>query len=137
MAQGFTVFDADLKLLHFNEQFASLFGFPPGFLRIGMHWEEIARYRAEQGQYGAAGDSDEAILEERMERSRDQSERTGERALPNGTVYVYHRKTMPGGAFVTTYTDITERKEAEQQIVAQANPSRGHVTKHVPGHRGL
>jgi PAS domain S-box-containing protein len=116
MSQGVAVFDKDFKLRHFNEHFARLFNFPPDFLRIGRSWNEIARYRFDHGQYGDGdgGGDDSATFEEHFKRSRDHGDRTGERALPDGTVYVYHRQSMPGGGFVTTYTDITERKAAEK-----------------------
>ena len=34
--------------------------------------------------------------------------------MPNGTIIAFNREPMPGGGTVTTYTDITERKRAEE-----------------------
>ncbi len=130
MSQGMAVFDAEFRLLHFNKHYANLFGFPPDFLRIGLYWEEVARFRSEQGQFAEGGDiarhhaerdqysegDDKAIRNKRSEWFHAQPERIVERTLPNGTVYVAHRKPMPGGGVVTTYTDITDRKKAEDDL---------------------
>jgi len=130
MAQGVAVFDGDLKLVSFNEHYANLFDFPPDFLKIGQSWEEIARYRAEHGQYAEGGNIDQYIRERSdygsapdevnrknsLEGLYAAKERTAERTLPNGTVYVAHRKAMRGGGMVTTYTDITDRKTAEEAV---------------------
>ncbi len=39
-----------------------------------------------------------------------------EQSMVNGTVLEVRRDPMPGGGFVSTYTDITERKQAAQQL---------------------
>ncbi len=130
MSQGMAVFDANFRLVHFNNHYVTLFGLPPGFLRIGMHWKEVARYRAEHGQFAEGGDiarfqseqaptsegDDKALSDEGLDWYHAQPERIVERTLPNGTVYIAHRKPMPGGGVVTTYTDITERKKAEDEL---------------------
>ncbi len=118
MAQGVVVYDADERLLAFNAQYESLIGFPPGFLQIGMHIEETLRYLAESGQLGPGDPED--LCRERLKRFRTGSEKVGERTLAHGTAYMYHRKKLPGGGFVTTFTDLTKQKSAEQKISAQA-----------------
>ena len=117
MAQGVAVYDDDERLSAFNGQFAEMFGFPPGFLRRGMHLEEVVRQRVASGQLGP-GDPEEAF-QEQLRRFRAESERTGERTLADGTSYMYQRKNLPNGGFVTTFTDLTVQKQAEQHILAQ------------------
>jgi PAS domain S-box-containing protein len=118
MAQGIAVYDADLKLVAFNEDFVEMFGFPPGFLRPGIPYEEVTRFRARKGLFGD-GDVEE-LVRVRLERARELDERWHERTLPDGTVYMLHRKRMPDGGFVSTYTDITELKRAEEEIARKS-----------------
>jgi PAS domain-containing protein len=118
MAQGVVVYDTDERLISFNGQYEKLMGFPPGFLHRGMHLEEMLQYLAESGQLGP-GDPQE-LCREMLKRFRTGTEKTGERCLADGTTYIYHRKILPGGGFVTTFTDLTGQKKAEQQILAQA-----------------
>jgi PAS domain S-box-containing protein len=118
MAQGFTVIDGDCRLMAFNQQYAALIGYPQGFLRIGMPLEEMIRFRAEQGHLGP-GDT-EALVRDRLEQFKTGSENATERRLPNGTTYLYHRKNLPRGGTVTTFTDLTEQKKAQEKISVQS-----------------
>ena len=114
MTQGVVVYGADERLVSFNGQYAKMIGYPPGFLRTGMHLEKIMRYCAESGQLGP-GDPEE-ICRERLKRFRTGSEKVGERTLADGTAYIYHRKKLPGGGFITTFTDLPKQPKAERRI---------------------
>lgn len=118
MAQGFTVVDSKGRLMAFNHQYEKLIGYPPGFLRRGMPLEDMIRYRAAQGHLGN-GDPDD-LVRDRVDIIREGVEAVRSRTLPNGTSYIYHRKRLPGGGIVTTFTDLTEQKEAERKIAAQS-----------------
>ncbi|MBT3792541.1 MAG: PAS domain-containing protein [Rhodospirillales bacterium] len=119
LSQGVVVFDGDMRLTRYNEQYAKLFNLPPELLHIGLSTEGIIRYRTERGDYGE-GDV-EKIIKDRFERAKNSSERSDERTLPNGMVYIHNRQPMPGGGCVVTYTDITERKRVEQEAGKQSH----------------
>jgi PAS domain S-box-containing protein len=123
IAQGVVVFDADARLVSFNQQYADFFDFPPNFLKPGMPIADIIRHRAETGFYGD-GNIEEQI-NHHIERAAIRTERTEERSLPCGTAYVYHRKPMREGGFVVTYTDITEQKDTERRLRASEEKFRG------------
>ncbi len=118
MSQGISVYDADLKLVAFNQQYIDLTDFPPGFLRRGMPYEEIARFKAERGDYGP-GDVDEHVRKRVLARRARKPNRKV-RTLPNGKVSLYRRHVLPDGGYVAIFTDITERKRAEQQIAKKS-----------------
>ncbi len=116
MSQGISVYDAELKLVAFNRRFVELFRYPPDFLYIGKPYEDIARFKARRGDYGP-GDV------ERHVRDRVMIKRSGvvlrhEFTLPSGTVIAASRETMPDGGSVTTFTDITRPKRAEEALRA-------------------
>lgn len=114
MAQGYVVYDADLRLLAFNDQYREIFGFAPGVLRAGMSLEEVIRQRGIG--WANATRSPEERVRAYTERSKENTERTRERQLANGRTYIYHRKPLPNGGFITTYTDITDRKVMEDEM---------------------
>jgi PAS domain S-box-containing protein len=123
MAQGVVVYDTDERLMSFNDQYAKMMGFPPGFLKRGMHLEEMIRYCAESGILGP-GDPEE-IYRERLERFRI----TGEKVVPPQEASrrrFRHHLHGPHQA---------EKRGTENFRAGGA--SRGHVPKHVPGCRGL
>jgi PAS domain S-box-containing protein len=114
MAEGIAVYDSDLKLIAYNQIFAEVYEFPPGFIQLGLPYEKISRHVAECGHYGV-GDVEEQVRI-RLERARGgvpvQLERTG----TNGKTIAVWRNPLPGGGFVNTYTDVTERKRADEAL---------------------
>jgi diguanylate cyclase (GGDEF)-like protein/PAS domain S-box-containing protein len=110
-----SLFDADLKLLACNAQFKTLLDLPTHlFARPALNFEDIIRYNTERGEYGS-GDVEERVAAI-VARARDFQPHHLERARPNGTVLEVRGTPLPGGGFVTTYTDITERKRAEERV---------------------
>ena len=114
MSQGISVYDGDTRLIAFNRKFSEIFGFPAGFLRAGLSYEQVARFIAEQGDYGP-GEVD-TLVRERVERARSGEVRRLERRVPDGTVLSIWRNPLPGGGFVTTFTDITDIKQTEEEL---------------------
>ncbi|MCZ6813418.1 MAG: PAS-domain containing protein [Alphaproteobacteria bacterium] len=114
MSHGITVHDADGRLIAFNQNSVKLRDYPPGYIRLGMTNEETYRYKAERGYYGP-GDV-ESIVAERINRNSRKIHRLRERVREDGTVIAIHRQPMPEGGYVTTYTDITERKNIEREV---------------------
>ena len=119
MEQGFAVYDGDHRLVSYNRQFVDLFSFPPGFLRLGMAYEEIIRYRAERGDYGEV-DVEEKVKYRLEQRSKKIQRRSSKFSLPDGTVFVAHRRLMPDGGIIVTYSDITALQRAEQEAVEKS-----------------
>jgi two-component system cell cycle sensor histidine kinase PleC len=114
MSQAIVVYDGDLRLTAFNHRYVELCDYPPGFLRLGMSYEEVARFRAERGDYGP-GDVEEQVRKH-VRKRRERRPNTRERAWPNGKVTTMRRDVLPDGGYVTTFSDITERKRAEAAV---------------------
>jgi signal transduction histidine kinase len=115
MGDGIMMVDAELRLVEWNISFPELTGVPRKALRIGVDMEEILRAQALAGEFGDV-DVDAEVTR------RIASLRTGsnagmtQRRRPNGRVLELRRNPLPGGGFVTLYTDITERLAMEQRL---------------------
>ncbi|WP_341908837.1 PAS domain-containing protein [Polaromonas sp. YR568] len=110
-----SVFDAKLELVAHNRNFQTMLGFPRElFASPRAAFERFIRFNAEQGEYGD-GDLD-AKVRDIVARASEPSVHRFERTRPNGLTLEIQGAPMPGGGFVTTYTDISERKRSEQAL---------------------
>ena len=111
---GITVMDAGLEVVKYNRQFKAMLGFPDSLLVPPNPLEKFIRFNAERGEYGAV-DVENAVREA-MDKARQQVAHCFERSRPDGTVLEVKGSPLPGGGFVTSYTDITDRKRDEAEI---------------------
>jgi diguanylate cyclase (GGDEF)-like protein/PAS domain S-box-containing protein len=110
-----SVVDADLRLLTCNRQFGRLLDLPDWLLqKPGVGFGDVVLYNAQRGDYGPGDPEQQAAA--LVERARSFQAHRFERVRPNGTVLEIRGEPMPGGGFVTTYLDITARKQAEEEI---------------------
>ena len=112
--QGITMVDKDLRTIALNHRFLELLGFPPERFARGFHMEEAFRFNAERGEYGP-GDVEEQVRQ-RVGLARRFEPHAFERVRPDGTVIAIRGKPLPGGGFVSTYTDVTEQKRTERAL---------------------
>ena len=128
MPDGILVVDGDFRLVEWNDHFPEFAGVPSGMLRVGQDLSDVLRAQAEAGEFGPV-DVD-AEVERRMDLLRSGGS-TGviERTRPNGNTMELRRNLLPEGGFVTLYTDVTARRQAEIQMrQAQKMEAVGHLT---------
>ncbi|MDR7152642.1 PAS domain S-box-containing protein [Hydrogenophaga palleronii] len=125
MPCALSAFDADLRLVAWNQQFVSLLSLESLFEKGVPSFEDILRLNASRGEYGDG--PVEPKIQEMLERARHPVPHRFERVRPNGTPLEVRGTPMPGGGFVTTYTDMSERKRAEQDIARSEALLRGAI----------
>ncbi|MCJ8053035.1 EAL domain-containing protein [Shinella curvata] len=118
MTQGLCLFDKDERLLIANKRYSELFNFPEGRIQPGMTLREIV----DQGVADVFVDPD--IWKPRARdmyarrRAAIQANDGGAivEKLSNGVSVQLRYRTLPDGAWVATYEDISERLRSEEQI---------------------
>lgn len=113
LMQGVSVFDNTLRLVAWNDRFVDLLDLPDWLVQPGAELGEYLRFRAERGDYGHDGTAAAAL---RLEAARQCRPLQSDQVLPNGRILEVRRDPMPDGGSVTTYTDITERKESAEAL---------------------
>jgi diguanylate cyclase (GGDEF)-like protein/PAS domain S-box-containing protein len=114
MTQGLVMFNGDARLVLWNQRYIEMYGLSPDVVKTGCSHLELVKHRKEIGilagdpethcqqvrSRGAAGDSWSFVFE-----------------FPDGrgAIQVIHRP-LPGGGWVSTHEDITERLRAQSQI---------------------
>ncbi len=111
ITQGVSVVDQDLRLIAWNGVYRDLFDYPPDLIRVGRPIEDLIRYNAERGEMGP-GEA-EAQVTRRLEFLRAGGPHAFERVNRDGRALKIVGNPMPGGGYVTTFTDITAEKRAE------------------------
>lgn len=115
LPSGVTLFDPDLQMIACNEQFKRLLEFPASMFENGLPtMHDLAVFNARRGDYGPGDQED--LAQQVVERARSMQPHVFERTRPGGVVLEIRGAPLPGNrGFVTIYTDITERKRAEQE----------------------
>lgn len=127
LSQGISVVDGDLRLVAWNQRYAALLDYPPDFLRVGRPVAELFRYNAERGLLGP-GAIDELVAR-RLSFLQSGSSYVFERQWPNEVVIEIRGNPIPGGGFVTTYTDISAFRAAERALRFSNETLEARVTE--------
>jgi signal transduction histidine kinase/CheY-like chemotaxis protein len=113
MAQGVAMYDAQHRLVTWNEKFVDYLEMPAAFLGTEHTFSDYIRYLGDRGEFGENADIAEELAKRLAMLSHSHS---FERVRPDGTVLEVRRDPVAGGGFIAIYTDITDRKKSEEQL---------------------
>lgn len=114
LSQGVFVVDQDLRLIVWNRRFVEMFELPADYLYVGRPLADVVRRNALRGEYGP-GDV-EVLVADWLDRIRRRSLHLYERQRPDGTIIRSNGTPMPNGGYLTSYTDITELRNAMTRL---------------------
>jgi adenylate cyclase len=115
ISEGFSLYDADDKLIVCNSRYRDLFASHADVMQPGTSFETIVRTAVDRGLIEDADGRSDAWLRERLERHQSPGETHVQRRSDGRWIRVSERKTANGGV-VATYTDITELKQHEAEL---------------------
>jgi signal transduction histidine kinase len=112
MGEGLSVFDRHGRLIAWNSRFIEMLDLPAPAGLTSLY--DILLHQARRGDFGPVDPVSEA--RERIEQFYRDLPALRERVTSAGRTLQIHRRAMPDGAVVSLYSDITERKAAEQKM---------------------
>ena len=115
---GITMFNAEQQMVVCNQNFRTLLEFPDSLFADGLPTlRALALFNAERGEYGEYKEGGAQLIADQVcERARTMQPHVFERTRPNGTTLEIRGEPLPGGGWVSIYTDITERKRDEEAL---------------------
>ena len=117
ISEGFSLYDADDRLIVFNSHYKELFAAHADALVLGTTFETILRTATERGEIKDADGRPDAWIEERLAHHHAPSSTHLQRRSDGRWIQVSERKTANGGV-VGIYADITELKQREAELAA-------------------
>jgi PAS domain S-box-containing protein len=117
ISEGFSLYDAEDRLVLGNYKYKELFDFGDGPPRIGTSFETIMRDAVEHGVIEGAQLKPEDWIKERLAKHRNPGEPLLEHRVDGRWIQVSERRTEHAGR-VGVYSDLTELKNNEQRAAA-------------------
>lgn len=124
--QGISVVDRDLQLIAWNQSYVELFDYPQTLIKAGLSMRTLLEFNAQRGLLGAPQNADYEI-EKRIAYIQQGSRYKYVRKQLNGKVIELNGSPLPGGGYVTTYSDITEYITIQQEL----EQAKSHLEQRV------
>jgi len=115
VSQGISVVDAEMRVVAWNRRYLELFGYPDGMVYVGVPVTDLIRWNAEHGECGPGEVA--AHVAKRLGHLRAGTPHVFQRVRADGSTIEMRGRALPGGGYVTTYTDVTAYKRAEQALI--------------------
>jgi diguanylate cyclase (GGDEF)-like protein len=117
MSQGVLMFDAQARLVFCNQRYIDMYGLSPDMVRPGCTLHELLEHRAAVGAF--AGSPQDYIVELLEDVAAGKVSKGIVKSV-DGRVFSIVRNPIPGGGWIATHEDITDRQRAEERIVHMA-----------------
>ena len=114
MGEGIAMFDAKLEMIVCNQVYLDLWDYRSDLCCSGVSLETLYRTNVDRGEH--QGDDPEAWIRDQIAYARRFEPQVLEHTRPSGMVIEVRRSPLPGGGFVATYTDVSERTRVEETL---------------------
>ncbi|HWB45190.1 MAG TPA: PAS-domain containing protein [Hyphomicrobiaceae bacterium] len=114
LTQGVCVFDIDQRLVICNEPYLRMYSLSADRVKPGVTLREILELRVATGSCGAS--TPQGFFEERFNAVVSNKPEIVTHNLPDGRIIELAHYPIPGGGWVATHGDVTERRQMEAAL---------------------
>ena len=115
LQEGFALYDADDRLVLFNDEYRRLHPDTQNMIKPGLRYEDLLRANVANEANADALGREEEFIRDRLERHRNPKGPI-ERRLTSGVTFIIKESRTRDGGITVTLTDITEQKRAEEAL---------------------
>jgi signal transduction histidine kinase/CheY-like chemotaxis protein len=126
ISSAISVVNADLKIVAWNKRYEQMFNYPKGMLCVGRPAAELIRYNAERGMLGAG--EVEKQVQTRLGHLMAGKPYRVVRNHNQGVIEIKGRP-LPTGGYVTTYDDITEFINTQNELEKRVSERTEEIEK--------
>jgi PAS domain S-box-containing protein len=119
VTQGVVMYDQARRVTFWNERYQEIFDFPEHILKLGASNERLALYLAERGDLGDGAPGE--LVNDLMRNAWSGAASRNELTIGGARTFDVLVQPTPDGGLVSTYTDMTDRKRAEDMSARQTN----------------
>ncbi len=123
LAEAVSVIDREGRLVAWNRAYTELFGYPEELVKVGGAVSDLIRHNLPH--------LDDRAVEKRVAHLRQGLPHTSETILRDGRILRIQGRPVPGGGYVTSFSDVTEYREAQAALVESERATRFY-TDNVP-----
>jgi diguanylate cyclase (GGDEF)-like protein len=118
MSQGLLMFDADRRVLVCNDRYLEMYGLSRDVVKPGCTFAQLLDVRRANGTFPEDADAYASELSVVLAQGKTYEKML---ELSDGRTIALVNHPMPGGGWVATDEDVTERRRAEKQIAYMAH----------------
>src|SRR5215831_11951566 len=125
MAQGLCMFDGYERLVVCNQRYMQMYNLSPDIVKPGCTLTSLLQYRISTGSFSRDPEEYRRALTSDMAAGKST---TAEVKSADGRTITVVNRPMPGGGWVATHEDITERRDAERERLSMQEQQQRRVT---------
>jgi diguanylate cyclase (GGDEF)-like protein len=115
ISQGLMMIDERRQLVLINSRAIELLAIPPELLARAPSFDDLIEWQRDIGEFGTEAETEKRILTRDKSGRVDFSNTRYERTRPDGVELEVRTQLLGTGGAMRTFTDITDRKQAEER----------------------
>jgi diguanylate cyclase (GGDEF)-like protein len=117
LSQGVLMFDSETRLVFCNQRYLEMYKLSPEVAKPGCTLRDLLNHRMQAGTF--SGNPEEYVVR-LLQGVAGGTTSCDMLKLNDGRAFCIVNKSMPGGGWIATHEDITERQRTEERIVHMA-----------------